>query len=293
MTNKYVKSINYSKYCLDKNFYIYDVDDNFESLTGYSKNDIKNLKINQVDLLPKEDKSAYLKELYRQAAKTGEAYVEHRLVKKDGTISYVYCLGNLLKDGTSIVRCCKIEDSMLSSEINKDFNRRISDLKEEARCDNLTGLLRREPYENSLNYYLGRKVNLSYMIVDVDNFKGVNDNYGHQFGDLVLVKISDILKKHVGNNGLVCRLGGDEFSITLLKIKSEKEVNATIKKIMNSINKLKFKCDKKTIDVTVSIGVVNLINYDEMIRYKDIYKFADLELYKSKDNGKNCFTVYK
>ena len=151
MTSK-VKKINYSRYVLDKDWNISSVDDMFEEITGYTKADIKNLKINQSDLLPEEDRVEYFKEVYRQLGKAGEAYIEHRLVKKDGSIGYVYCLGTLEKDNTSIIRVVRIDDSLLRSEESKDFNRRITDLKNEAKTDNLTGLLRREPYVNSVSY---------------------------------------------------------------------------------------------------------------------------------------------
>lgn len=289
MTSK-VKKINYSRYVLDKDLNISSVDDMFEEITGYTKADIKNLKINQSDLLPEEDRVEYFKEVYRQLGKAGEAYIEHRLVKKDGSIGYVYCLGTLEKDNTSIIRVVRIDDSLLRSEESKDFNRKITDLKNEAKTDNLTGLLRRDPYVNSVNYYLRKGTNLSFMIVDIDNFKSINDTYGHKFGDTVLIEISKIFTEVVGKAGYICRLGGDEFSITLLNIKNKKNTIKIVEKIIKRVQNLTLDYNGTEVKNTVSIGVYNLIKNKEKIRFNDLYTLSDKNLYISKEKGKNRYT---
>lgn len=293
MANKNMRRIHYSKYLLDSDLYIYDVDDYFEELTGYSKSDIKNLKICQTDLLPKEDRIAYMKEVLNQTSKTSEAYIEHRLLKKDGTIIYVYCLGTIDNNtGISTIRIFKIDDSLYKSIRDRDFNRRITDLKQEAKTDDLTGLLRREPYTNGVNYNLGKYTNMAFMIIDIDDFKNVNDTYGHQAGDEVLINISNILTECV-DDGLICRLGGDEFSLVLFNIKNKKDVVNVVKKIIKKVNSLRIMHNGKVIKISVSIGIKVMIDYQGKFKFDNLYSMADESLYQSKTNGKNTYTFYK
>ena len=96
-----VHGVVYSRYVLNAHNVIIDVDDNFEKLTGYSRNDIKEKPIEQQDLVPAEDVTEYLCFVSEALAKNPIAYCEHRLKRKDGTIIHVLCMGKMVYDSAS------------------------------------------------------------------------------------------------------------------------------------------------------------------------------------------------
>jgi diguanylate cyclase (GGDEF)-like protein/PAS domain S-box-containing protein len=158
--------------------------------------------------------------------------------------------------------------------------------------DELTKLFNRRHFNKVLHEELNRakrdKKILSFMMMDVDNFKLYNDNYGHQEGDNVLFEIGKVLKSYCKRAGdFAFRLGGEEFGILFSEqTKDESEVFANT--IRKSIEKLEIPHEQNSGSdfVTISIGLVT-IKYDEIITDDEIYKKADDLLYKAKDTGRN------
>lgn len=153
--------------------------------------------------------------------------------------------------------------------------------------DGLTGVFNRSVGEELLNssykFSAKNKKPLSIAFVDLDDFKVVNDNFGHGEGDKILIQISRSLQKIIRNKGSVVRWGGDEFLVIL-----ENTDNA---EALNLLHQL-FKDDllPKTPDgqkQTVSIGVASLGENDEYVGLEDLVTAADYWMYQSKKNGKN------
>lgn len=108
-----------------------------------------------------------------------------------------------------------------------------------ANIDSLTGLLNRQSYYQALN---DEKNKISYVVsVDMNNLKEINDNYGHAAGDEALIVITEVLKAHVGNNGTVYRVGGDEFMILFIGV-NEEDVVTRIEKMKDELSKTRFTC---------------------------------------------------
>lgn len=158
----------------------------------------------------------------------------------------------------------------------------LSDAEMEFYRDRLTGVLSRSFLEDErdyVNYTYGRP--FTVIMVDVDNFKKINDTYGHQVGDEVLKVVAERITKNVRTNDLVVRYGGEEFLVILER--------GTGKRIAGIIaERIRFQLEKEpiaSVGVTASFGVASAHDLDEAILQ------ADKALYLSKNRGKNLVTV--
>jgi len=170
----------------------------------------------------------------------------------------------------------------------------ISDLKEKERYleelaskDQLTKLYNRRYFieiGTSLIHLAQReKVDLSLMMLDIDNFKKVNDTYGHDVGDIVLQTIAKTMNSHARESDIIARWGGEEFIFILPKTSKEGAL-VVAQKLCNTVEKTKINFKNGELFVTVSIGVSTLIEKDSL---DTITKRADNALYKAKNGGKN------
>lgn len=151
--------------------------------------------------------------------------------------------------------------------------------------DSLTGAFsRRYLFEN----YGGssRRHQFSLFLIDVDDFKGVNDSYGHAAGDLLLLEISSALSRFSAPNGSVFRLGGDEF-VVLLEILGDESI-ATLSSNLYSRSEITLSTPKLSIQKTFSFGATNL-SPDEQLSVA--LKRADGALIKAKKSGKHAYVV--
>ncbi len=166
----------------------------------------------------------------------------------------------------------------------------------EAQTDPLTGLSNRRKFDAYIkeHFYSACKVGgcLSMLIIDIDKFKQVNDIYGHQIGDRVLVSHSGLLAQAIGERGLVSRFGGEEFAIVLPGV-DEPLATKLAEKIRQMLASSTIVCDAETsINVTASIGVACYKNHN----YNDIdqlVRVTDEMLYKAKETGRNRVCVHR
>ena len=164
-----------------------------------------------------------------------------------------------------------------------------SELLITANTDNLTGIANRKHlFELLSEYYLLSQStgdSLSVLLIDIDYFKQVNDVYGHDTGDTVLIRLATLLQQFSRSGQLVGRLGGEEFLMILpnLDKKLSLEVGQRLKELVEQAY-------WETVgSLTVSIGVATLIAQDSQ---RDLIKKADVALYYSKENGRNQATHY-
>lgn len=160
--------------------------------------------------------------------------------------------------------------------------------------DSMTKLYNRRYFENTAEHYFElskrNKTDLSLIMLDVDNFKQVNDNYGHKIGDLVLIELANILLNQSRKSDIVCRFGGEEFIILLLQTNLE-GADFMAEKIRKYIEKSTLSLDNsKQLKFTVSLGVSQVnISVDKNI--EDCIKRSDDALYEAKNTGKNKVSV--
>ena len=157
-----------------------------------------------------------------------------------------------------------------------------------ARTDSLTGLWNRgyfmEVAGREVSRCLRSGASLSLLIVDVDYFKAVNDTYGHDTGDRVLVALAGTLVRSVREVDVVGRLGGEEF-VVLLPDAGKEEAFAVSERMAGAV-----RADGGEVPITVSIGLTSLNTGDTL---DALLKFADIALYAAKKNGRDRVEIYR
>ena len=161
--------------------------------------------------------------------------------------------------------------------------------------DRLTQLHNRNHYDSQLPLEMERAIrnrkNLAFLIMDVDDFKRINDRYGHDTGDAVLKLIATVTRDHLRKIDLLFRYGGEEF-IVLLPGAGKEPAARTAERIREVVSKAKHKLeDGREIGVTVSIGGCIFPNDGQ--KELDLFRKADSALYISKREGKNKVTFYE
>lgn len=131
--------------------------------------------------------------------------------------------------------------------------------------------------------------NLYLAIMDVDDFKKVNDTYGHLFGDEVLSRLSEILKSVIDSRGAVGRFGGDEFMIVLDGVANEEMLRRILKTASKNLQ-WEYKDYMDSVPITTSCGVARFP--DAGANFEELFKKADKALYIAKAKGKNRFIIY-
>ncbi|NOQ89259.1 MAG: diguanylate cyclase [Gammaproteobacteria bacterium] len=154
-----------------------------------------------------------------------------------------------------------------------------------ARVDELTGLYNRRAfyeYGNILaNNSQRNKDVLAMIIMDLDNFKSVNDNFGHAAGDVALKQIGKILLQRLRKSDVFARIGGEEFGM-LLPLTSLSEAAQLAEELRKAVQSSAVSYEDKTFNITASFGVTSdVCDIDTLVRQ------ADLAMYKSKDSGRN------
>jgi diguanylate cyclase (GGDEF)-like protein len=178
-----------------------------------------------------------------------------------------------------------------------------SKLKHISVTDHLTGLLNREGFYNNVNLLLANRKNnpISILYIDLDNFKYYNDHFGHNIGDLLLIKMSHVFEKVCGDNGFVSRYGGDEF-IILLTTNDKKIVKKITENIYKELrlNNYFTKEIENTLKTEVSIGLdsqitcsIGIVISNDILSEDDfniLLKKADTILYDIKKTKKGTFS---
>lgn len=160
----------------------------------------------------------------------------------------------------------------------------------EAARDSGTGLLnKRAISEYTMECLAEGDKDLYFVIIDVDDFKHVNDTYGHMMGDQVLAKVSEIIRSVVAGRGAVGRFGGDEFFVLLENLKSEEDLRRILRTISKNILWV-YDGEMDNFKVTLSIGVSKYP--EDGGDYDILFKKADKALYIAKEKGKNRFIIY-
>lgn len=161
-----------------------------------------------------------------------------------------------------------------------------------AETDSLTGLPNRYFFDESLKLALtnnSRQNNtLALLLLDLDNFKIINDNFGHDTGDVFLKKSVSIIKGCLRGNEIFARLGGDEFAITLVNLECSEQAILVAQRIINAMQK-PLEIASTLIHSTVSIGIA--LQEGNSKTSKEIFKHADIAMYRAKKWGRNqaCF----
>lgn len=156
-------------------------------------------------------------------------------------------------------------------------------LRSTALIDHLTSLYNRRGFLNLANHHIQlakrKKRNLLFLFCDLDNFKYINDNFGHLIGDQVLKDTSSILKEVFRESDIIARFGGDEFVVLAIDVKKDdqKVIFERLKRKIEDYNKI----NKRSYDLSISIGAV-FYESDNLTNVEDILDKADKLMYEDK-----------
>lgn len=275
---------------------------------GYSKEEAINLYIN--DVTPREDWETSTSSLHFLPEHKGQTiHKQRRYKRKDGSIFWadlnasaisdadgkplgiVGIFVNIDKQVTADQIQRKLMDDM--EELNLELSQANEDLKQMARHDALTGLYNRRVLEEIIfnESERSRRTARGFGIAmaDIDNFKKINDSYGHEAGDLVLKELATILKNSIRSTDTVGRWGGEEFLFVFTETSCQGAM-IVIERIRHSVEKSIISYRGQQIRFTITIGLSYHKGDDgarEMIRE------ADEALYQGKNSGKNRVVCYQ
>jgi diguanylate cyclase (GGDEF)-like protein len=167
-------------------------------------------------------------------------------------------------------------------------------LEFQTQVDSLTGLFNRRAFEKKVAEEFERAKRyqhpLSLLMFDIDNFKTINDTYGHHGGDTALMKISEILKAKTRRSDFPSRYGGEEFVLVLPETDQDSALQVATK-IQDEIRSCAFGINDKQFSLTVSVGISSLPTKDYG-DWKEMLHAADQALYSAKRNGKDRAEVF-
>lgn len=164
-------------------------------------------------------------------------------------------------------------------------------LKTMAYTDSLTGLPNRKSFQRFLKKALRDKgVSLALMFIDLDEFKSINDSFGHEAGDRLLMEIAARMLQLQDERHFVARLAGDEFVFVLLQPEGEFEIHAVAETILQSLGK-PITLLHATLENSVSIGVARAPEHAKDV--SGLLRCADVAMYSAKANGRNQYIMYQ
>uniref|UniRef100_UPI0040485B8B putative bifunctional diguanylate cyclase/phosphodiesterase n=1 Tax=Aliarcobacter sp. TaxID=2321116 RepID=UPI0040485B8B len=189
-------------------------------------------------------------------------------------------------------------DSILTTMANlvgsvKAIHKYTQDLEYYAARDPLTDLFNQRVFNDMMTYEIKRAARHDYpfalMVIDCDNFKPINDNFGHAFGDKFLQTIADILEEEKRDEDIVARYGGDEFTIILPEC-DENGAHTVANRISQRIESEKLIApDNTKVGITISVGIC--VYPTHTLSQKDMFIIADTMMYQAKEEGKNSIRI--
>ena len=186
---------------------------------------------------------------------------------------------------------------LLILRLSRPVDGMVSLLKEKAEIDKLSGVMNKSAFQDGVEkYLLDNKDNrvMSFVMLDMDNFKQVNDRLGHAYGDEVIIRVGKLLRQLCGEETLIGRVGGDEFAFfTGYADVSKEEVGNSVKEQMEHVLEAfgsEFAKEKESCGVSISAGIYLTQNTED--GFKEMYENADKALYTSKKAGKSQYTFF-
>ena len=188
-------------------------------------------------------------------------------------------------------RFAEIQEHMMkevqrANHVITNLTMKVKELERNSNLDSLTKVFNRRALSTYLNSLCSKEIiksDVHVMLLDIDNFKRVNDTYGHVAGDKILMFIANILRKTLRDGDKVFRFGGEEFVIILNRINTTDSAS-TAERIIELISSNRLVYQGDSLSVTLSIGLTKYLHEDTP---DTLIERADKALYRAKQNGKN------
>lgn len=252
---------------------------------GYSVKELVGQSV--LNVFYEDDKNAVLEQLTACIHNpTQIAHWEFRKVVKNGSVLWVKEVARTVRDtnGNTVI--------LIVCEDITERKRQEEQIYHLAMHDPLTNLPNRRVLEKNLERVVSRSQQghrSALLLVDLDNFKVVNDTLGHLAGDQLLITLAHFLRRTLRQCDLLARFGGDEFAV-LLEDTSLQEVKTIAERLYQEVNEFRFHLNSYVFDFTTSIGISFI---DGSLDAKTVLALADSALYAAKDSGKNRIVLYQ
>lgn len=164
-------------------------------------------------------------------------------------------------------------------------------LRRQATQDSFTKLLNRGTMEKKINtalMYADNQQECAYIALDLDNFKQINDFYGHGVGDMLILELAELLKKYFEKDSYIGRMGGDEFAVFLRDSENREEIVERANGVRCELHDLKHRLALQE-EPSVSIGIA--FGQKTECSFQELYRSADIALYQIKNEQKNGIAV--
>ncbi len=263
-----------------------------EILTGWSEVEVRSRKIEDIFKLSDDSQDTEDFNPIMECLNTGAPCCSREntvLTRKDGLDYGVECMASPIRDESG-----KRHGMILIFRDVTEKRNITRQISWQATHDTLTRLINRREFENRLEKLVNsaRRDGYNHVLcyLDLDQFKIVNDSYGHPAGDELLKKLSAALRVHVRGTDTLARIGGDEFGVLLYSCSLDK-ARLIADGLRQLVEDFRFLWNGKTLRVGVSIGLVEIDNSWQDIN--DVLSAADGACYSAKDQGRNRIHIYR
>lgn len=260
---------------MEEGFPLYVVNDTLLNMTGYTYDEfVKTTGGLVINSIHEEDAKRVSERIFQS---TGDGYsIKYRIRKKDGNYIWVYDIGRKItvEDDRAVVISVLVD---ISNEIQNRYR-----LMEESYKDFLTGIYNRRGGMTLIADKMKNPMPYTFFMMDIDNFKRVNDLYGHDTGDYMLQYVANTLKETFRQTDVVIRMGGDEFAVLAYPCMDMQAIQLKAEAVTQKyLREAMIKCPG--IRTSISIGG---IHSDNPRTFAELYKMADDVLYEVKQSKK-------
>lgn len=262
------------------------VNSKFVQITGYSREVVvgQNPRILKSGQTPPEE----YKRLWEIITAGGEWQGEFYNKKKTGGLYWEHAYISPIRNSEGV-----ITHFLAVKEDITERKRAESQLVYMANRDPLTNLYNRRYFQKDLEHWLTHvqryKIHGALLFVDLDNFKNINDTFGHQTGDKLLKTVASLLRKRIRRTDTLARLGGDEFAIILHRTNLE-QAQSVAREIIELIRRSAATEENESFSITVSIGIALFPEHGATT--ETLLSSADIALYRAKEEGRNRLCIY-
>ena len=259
-----------------------------ELIYGYSKDEA--IGRNLLELIIPSYMQANVAKAMAQMAGTGMALPSEELVlrRKDGSLVPVY-------SGHAVVKLPDTEPQIYCIDVDlTERKQQAAELAFLTEYDVVTQLPNRQHFHQCVSQALAQadkaQSQVAVMLMDLDNFKDINDSYGHSAGDQLLMQVSQRLQRCCAPSHTLARLGGDEFAVLVSPVASPEQLTALAEQLLSQLQQPCLLGEGKEVITTASIGIS--LYPDHAINSEDLIRAADAAMYKVKHAGRNHTAFY-
>ena len=276
----------------EENWPVEYVSQNILELTGYNALEFTSSKVTYASLIHKDDLEQVFKEVTENSSSDIKVEVfthkPYRIKTKNDTYTWV-------QDTTKIVR--NEQDEIINyigyiTDITETINA-LNHVKYFSTHDQLTNLpnliLFKDRVEQLIISARRDKKSFALLYIDIDNFRSINDTLGHEVGNKLLVRLSEVLIEAFREKDSICRHSGDEFFLLLEDIKNKNDILTVINKLF-ALNQKPFHIDGNDIFISYSVGVVMFPDNGDS--FEELFKFVDNAMYDAKNRTKNSYSFF-